>query len=316
MCVCVYGLVLTGTPREARSRGFRLIIAAMFYVVAKHRNILGTFKLDMDLQDEHFEYMYEAGREACVVRQEFFKGNKPSPYQIAIEFEAPALADQFRKETKVSYFYEFSGEWVELGNKKSKTKAKKSNWVKNASNALANPGLKRGTEFKDKWRPVAYQMLVGDYAKTVEALVLGIYTPGQVAHQRAKSVLAKRIRPVEGACDLCAQVMFDDDGKCTHVLCSSQEMKLVKETARNGSRTPNVVNILTAFSEDIAEVSFDIDDDQPAEEARERAAPKRRLQERQDAKKASKKPKLTTTVKKTTARGTRKGPVGDNLQLF
>lgn len=231
------------------SEFFQVLTLALFVIAIRHRDILGTIKVRRDISDGDLEFMLDAGREAFSVWWTFFRAGKPGPYQIAIEFEAPALLKRYIQDTGNRRVFDKTAQFVELGGKSVKSVAHRGNFVQDEKKV----GVKRGAEFKGEWRLKTYQPFVVDYAEKVLALQLGLYTDGQLGVERESK---HKIRPGAGDCKLCLHLL-PASGTCSSVVCSHRLLPLVLNTAKNFSPVPGteLKKIMDGFTQEVT-VSF------------------------------------------------------------
>jgi len=211
------------------SSAFKLITTAMFFIAAKHRDILGVLKEHRDLTDADIDFILDCGKEAFNVWFVFFNSSKAHPYQIAIEFECGALLKAYVRNTGNYKIWRLSDQHVERGNKKVKTTARKGNFVSNPSLV----GVKMGPEFKSHWREKTFQPFMADHVRCTTALKYDIFTPGQVDSERRDTSADLLIRPATGSCHVCGCVPLMLNAACVSVICEKKFMDIVREGARD-----------------------------------------------------------------------------------
>lgn len=208
------------------SKALKLIVTARYFIATRHRQILGLLKKDRDITDECIEEILNLGKDAFTVWYVFFKTTKPSPYQIALEFEAGALLKKFVCESGERYISRLSAQFAEHENSNTKTTVHTiRSFVKNTTEI----GIKKNEYFKKEWRTKTFQPFVVDYIKKIESLRQGMYTNAQL--ERKSDCFAKLL-PESKECEYCLHTISGD--ACLSSMCESYYMQMIVETSRTG----------------------------------------------------------------------------------
>ena len=231
----IYGMVKRAA---GENRGFKLVISARFYISAQHRNILGILKLQRPLLDEHIESIITWGSRAFNVWYAFFGSTKPSPYQIALEFEIGPVIKNYIAETGYRNIYNLSEQNTEHSNLQQKKS------LHTFNNWCTNPrliGLTRNKKdpFPDEWRLGTFQVFVCDNIKKLAVIQLDLHTAGELAGTTdRKSRERLRILPTNDQCQLCGERTSSGSGsatgKCGSDMCESLYMDIILAAAESG----------------------------------------------------------------------------------
>jgi hypothetical protein len=219
-----------------------IVVTALFYISARHRNIIGLLKQDKEITDGDIDRVLDEGKKAFNVWASFLSSTTPIPYAIALEFEAGALVKIFVAETGERNLTGLSAQFSEHGNSTTKKDLYTgNNWV----DADTKCGLKQGSSFKPHWRHKTFAPFVRDYAKSVECVVLGLYTVAELKKATPKHNV--HILPEQDTCQNCGGVDKDVSGRCTSNICEKRYMDMIECAAANARKCPASAAALKDF---------------------------------------------------------------------
>ncbi len=101
------------------SRANTLVTVAIFYIAAKHQDIMGTFKLPEEMTDAHIDFILDSGRRAFNVRHLFFPSQETLSLPVRVGAGGWRIAQR--------YIFNCNAQLVELANQFAKESAHQSN---------------------------------------------------------------------------------------------------------------------------------------------------------------------------------------------